>query len=58
MICVADSFDAMNSNRVYRERLSKEYIVGELEKNKGKQFDPQIADIMLRIIREGKIEMK
>ena len=58
MICVADSFDAMNSNRVYRERLTKEYIVGELEKNKGKQFDPQIADIMLRIIREGKIEMK
>lgn len=24
-------------------------------KNKGKQFDPQIADIMLRLIREGKI---
>ena len=55
MICVADSFDAMNSNRVYRNHLTMEQIIEELEKNKGKQFDPQIADIMLRLIREGKI---
>lgn len=55
MICVADSFDAMSSNRVYRNHLTKEQVIEELEKNKGKQFDPQIADIMLRLIREGKI---
>ena len=57
MICVADSFDAMNTNRVYRKKLTKEYILNELEKNKGKQFDPGIADIMLRLIKEGKINM-
>ncbi len=55
MICVADSFDAMNTNRVYRKRLSKERIIEEIETNKGKQFDPKIADIMLRLLREGKI---
>lgn len=55
MICVADSFDAMNSNRVYRNKLSKDYIIEEIEKNKGRQFDPEIADVMLRLIREGKI---
>ena len=55
MICVADSFDAMNSNRVYRKKLSKDYIIEEIEKNKGRQFDPEIADVMLRLIREGKI---
>ena len=55
MICVADSFDAMNSNRVYRKKLSYDYIVSELENNKGKQFDPEIADIMLKLIKEGKI---
>lgn len=55
MICVADSFDAMNSNRVYRNKLTKEDIFREIETNKGKQFDPQIADILLRLIREGKI---
>ena len=55
MICVADSFDAMNSNRVYRKRLTRDYIINEIETNKGKQFDPKIADIMLELIREGKI---
>ena len=55
MICVADSFDAMNSNRVYRNKLTKEDIFKEIETNKGKQFDPQIADVLLRLIREGKI---
>lgn len=57
MICVADSFDAMSSNRVYRNHLTKEQVIEELEKNKGKQFDPQIADIMLRLIKEGKINL-
>ena len=57
IICVADSFDAMNSSRVYRERLSKDYIISEFESHKGAQFDPKIADIMLGLIKDGKIEM-
>ena len=57
MICVADSYDAMNSNRVYRNKLSKEDIINELEKNKGSQFDPVIADIFLKIIKSGKAEI-
>lgn len=57
MICVADSFDAMNSNRVYRKRLTKEAIIEEIETNKGTQFDPNIADILLKLIRSGKIDM-
>ncbi len=56
MICVADSFDAMNSNRVYRNKLSMDDIFNEIEKNKGKQFDPEIADVFLRLIKEGKVE--
>lgn len=57
MICVADSFDAMNSNRCYRKRLSKDDIIKEIEKNKGLQFDPKIADIFLELIKEGKIKV-
>ena len=56
MICVADSFDAMNTNRVYRGRLSRDRIINELETNKAKQFDPRIADIMLKLIEEGKVK--
>ena len=55
MICVADSFDAMNTNRVYRNKLTKERIIEEIETNKGRQFDPEIADIMLNLIRKGEI---
>lgn len=56
MICVADSYDAMNSNRVYRKKLTKEDIFAEIEKNKGKQFDPQVADVLVALIKEGKID--
>ncbi len=57
MICVADSIDAMNSNRVYRKKLTKEDILEEIEKNKGKQFDPKIADVVLDLIRDEKIKV-
>ena len=56
IICVADSFDAMNTNRVYRKKLTMDDIIAEIENNKGKQFDPAIADVMLRLLREGKIQ--
>ena len=55
IICVADSFDAMNTNRVYRKKLTKEHIINEIETNKGTQFDPKIADIMLSLLRKGEI---
>ena len=56
IICVADSFDAMNSDRCYRKRLKKSVIVKELKENAGSQFDPQIAMLMVRLIEEGKVE--
>ncbi len=52
IICVADSFDAMNSDRCYRKRLSMDTIKKELQENAGKQFDPEIVKYMLRIIEE------
>lgn len=58
MICVADSFDAMNSNRVYRKLLSKERIISEIETNKGRQFDPNVVDVMLRLLNDGTIVME
>ncbi len=55
IICVADSYDAMATDRAYRKALPKEIILAELEKNKGIQFDPKIAEIMIALIKEGKI---
>ncbi len=57
IICVADSFDAMNSDRCYRKHLGKERIVKEIERNRGEQFDPEIAEHMLKLIENGKIHV-
>jgi putative nucleotidyltransferase with HDIG domain len=53
IIAVADSVDAMYSNRIYRSSRSREYVTEQLEKNKGTQFDPQLSDIMIKLIDEG-----
>ena len=49
---VADSYDAMASNRSYRNALPQEVVQGEIKKGRGTQFDPQIADIMLQMMDE------
>lgn len=54
IIAVADAYDAMTSVRSYREVMPQEKVRGEIEGGKGKQFDPEIADIMLQIIDEDK----
>lgn len=56
IICVADSFDAMNTNRAYREKCTDSYIIEEIRKGRGKQFDPEIVDALLRCIEKNKIQ--
>lgn len=51
MIAVADAVDAMMSRRSYKEKQSLEKIERELERCSGIQFDPQIAEIMLKLIK-------
>lgn len=53
IICIADSFDTMNSDRCYRAKLPMEQILKELNDNMGKQFDPNIAIHMIAMIKEG-----
>ena len=47
---VADAFDAMTSKRTYRNSLPLDVVKEEIEKCKGTQFDPAIADIFLDIL--------
>lgn len=56
IIGIADAFDAMTANRVYRRHLSPETVIGELKKGRGTQFDPKLTDIMLSLIDEGVID--
>ena len=53
IICVADSYDAMSSKRCYRNSLSYDFILDELKRNAGTQFDPDILKHMVAIIEDG-----
>ena len=44
IIFVADAYDAMTSERIYRRRVSSEQAVAELQRCAGTQFDPEIVD--------------
>ncbi|HEX8911899.1 MAG TPA: HD domain-containing phosphohydrolase, partial [Humisphaera sp.] len=48
IICLADCFDAMTSNRTYRRALPVEVALCEIRRCSGTQFDPRLADVFLR----------
>lgn len=50
IIAVADSYDAMASNRSYRQYLPQDVVRAEIMKNSGTQFDPAVAQAMIEII--------
>lgn len=52
IIAVADAFEAMTAERPYKRALSLKEAIQEIEKNKGTQFDPFLAEIMIGIIKE------
>lgn len=52
IICVADAYDAMTSNRSYRKYMPQDKVRKEFEENKSSQFDTKMAEIMIKIIDE------
>ncbi len=52
IICVADSYDAMTSDRSYRTPLSPMEARREILRCAGTQFDPEIADVAAQLIKE------
>ena len=55
IISVADTFDAMTSNRPYRKGLDAMVAREEIQKNAAAQFDPYMVAAFLRAFEEGKI---
>ena len=48
---------AWNGALVIHQNVAGNKIISKLEKNKGTQFAPEIADIMLRLIEKGKVKV-
>lgn len=56
IVCIADSYDAMTSDRIYRKALSPEKVRSELVDGSGTQFDPALVKVFLKLLDEGKLE--
>ncbi len=56
IIAVVDAWDAMKTDRPYREALPRDEAIKELKENAGTQFDPEIVELFLEMIEEGEVE--
>ena len=52
IIAVADAFDAIISERPYRKAYSKKYAISKLKENSGTQFDPQVVEAFLKVLKK------
>ena len=52
VIAVADAWDAMTSNRAYRQAVELEHALEEMEGGRGGQFEPRAVDAFLALLRE------
>jgi len=57
IIGVADAWDAMLSKRAYRNPLSVEAALSELQKNKSSQFSPRVVEVFIKIIKNNKVDI-
>lgn len=53
IIAIADTYDAMTSDRAYRPRLIEKDVFSELKKGRGTQFDPELVDLFIKMLEEG-----
>ncbi|MEI6207666.1 MAG: DJ-1 family glyoxalase III [Desulfuromonadales bacterium] len=58
IVAVADAFDAMVSNRSYRDGVDRKSAAGELIKKKNEQFDPFIVEAFIECLNDSPFEMK
>ncbi|MDO9573764.1 MAG: HD-GYP domain-containing protein [Candidatus Contubernalis sp.] len=56
IVGVADAFDAMTTDRVYRKALSQQEALKELQRCSGTQFDPHVVEVFVGLIERGELE--
>ena len=57
VLAVVDAFDAMTSDRPYRQALPPQRAIAELEKGAGTQFDPEVVAVFVEAWRDGALDM-
>ena len=56
VVSIADAYDAMHSDRVYRKGLPHDVIREELVRGRGTQFDPDYLDVFLSLFESGALD--
>lgn len=57
IVCVADSFDAMTSDRPYRDALPVKEAVSQMEKKSGTQFDHRVVETFKKLMTDGNLNI-
>ncbi|AQR97809.1 CHASE4 domain-containing protein [Clostridium saccharoperbutylacetonicum] len=55
IISIVDSYDVMTHRRIYKETYEKEYVIEELKKCSGEQFDPYLVKEFIKLLEEENI---
>ncbi len=58
IIAVVDSFDAMTTNRPYRDALTVDQAIEEIIKGRGSQFHPQVVDAFLQLLHDQQFKWR
>lgn len=56
ILTIADVYDALASDRTYREKMAEKNIMKIITEESGKHFDPDLVDIFNQLVSQGKIE--
>ncbi|MDF2613377.1 MAG: putative domain HDIG-containing protein [Clostridia bacterium] len=54
ILAIADTYDAITTDRPYRKGLAKEVALEEIRNGEGTQFDPELAEVFIRLMEESK----
>lgn len=55
IVSIADALDAMAEDRPYRKHLNDDEIITQIQMGRGSQFDPELADIAVKLIKERRL---
>lgn len=58
IVLIADTYDAMTTTRPYRNSLSHEIAITEIQKCSGTQFDPYLVEVFLRAIKRRNLKIR
>ena len=57
-LAIADAFDAMTTDRPYRKGMSVDYAIQQIEAGKGTQFEPELAQLFVKLVNDMEIVVK